>query len=72
MSNIMRTSIYAQNIACSGCAQTITDKLSALENITNTQVDVEQGKVSFDYLHEKDISNVKEQLKNLGYPASAQ
>lgn len=68
----MKTTIQVQNIVCSGCAQTITDKLATLENITNTQVNIEQGKVSFDYLDEKDISIVTEQLKNLGYPPSAQ
>lgn len=71
MTKFMKTSILVQNIACSGCANTIITKLSTLENISNLQVDVQGGKVSFDYLSEGDVLLIKEQLKTLGYPSIA-
>lgn len=65
----MKTTIQVQNIVCSGCANTITTKLSNLENITHLQVDVERGKVSFNHSSEGDVPLVKEQLKTFGYPS---
>lgn len=69
MNKFMRTSIQAQNIVCGGCASTITTELSTIKSISNLQVDVESGKVSFDHLSDDDISTVKNKLKTLGYPA---
>tara|TARA_R110002050_G_scaffold3484_1_gene18368 strand:+ start:903 stop:1172 length:270 start_codon:yes stop_codon:yes gene_type:complete len=65
----MKTSILVQNLKCGGCAHTISTKLATIENISNLQVNVEQCKVSFNYLNEEDAFKVKETLKNLGYPS---
>ena len=65
----MKTSIIVQNLKCGGCANTITTKLSTIDNITNLAVEVDESKVSFDYLNEADAVNVKDKLKHLGYPA---
>ena len=69
MTKIMKTSILVQNLKCGGCAHTITSKLSTIENINNLQVDVEENKVSFNYLNDTDVLQVKEKLKHLGYPS---
>lgn len=65
----MKTSISVQNLKCGGCAHTITSKISAIENISNLEVDVEQNRVSFNYLMDADVLAVKIKLKNLGYPS---
>ncbi len=65
----MKTSIIVQNLKCGGCANTITNKLSALNNVSGIVVSVEESKVSFDYLNEEDAFEVKDKLKNLGYPS---
>ena len=65
----MKTSIIVQNLKCGGCAQTITNKLSEIENIAAISVDVEDSKVSFVYTNELDALSVKEKLKALGYPS---
>lgn len=65
----MKTSILVQNLKCGGCANTISTKLGFLKNIVNLQVKVEESSVSFDFKDEKDILNVKERLKELGYPS---
>lgn len=65
----MKTSIIVQNLKCGGCASTITTKLSEIENINNLAVDVEESKVSFNYINEADAFIVKDKLKTLGYPS---
>ncbi|MEO8774311.1 MAG: heavy-metal-associated domain-containing protein [Gelidibacter sp.] len=65
----MKISISVQNLKCGGCANTITSKLSIIENISNLKVDVEANKVSFNYVNDADVLKMKEKLKNLGYPA---
>ena len=65
----MKTSISVQNLKCGGCAHTITSKISAIENISNLEVDVEENRVSFNYLMDADVLAVKFKLKNLGYPS---
>lgn len=65
----METSIIVQNLKCGGCASTITSKLTTIEGISNLQVDVEENKVSFNYLNDTDISKMKAKLIQLGYPS---
>jgi copper chaperone CopZ len=65
----MRTSIIVQNLKCGGCANTITTKLSQLENVTNIVVDTESSTVSFVAISSDDALTVKERLKTLGYPS---
>ncbi|GGG51276.1 heavy-metal-associated domain-containing protein [Bizionia arctica] len=64
----MNTSIIVQNLKCGGCANTITNKLSKIKNISDLEIDIEGSKISFNYLHDDDISLVKETLKKIGYP----
>lgn len=65
----MRTSIIVQNLKCGGCANTITTKLSQLENVTHIVVDTESSTVSFSAISFDDALTVKERLKTLGYPS---
>jgi copper chaperone len=65
----MNTTLYIQNLKCGGCANTVTTKISAIENIENVKVDVENDTVTFDFVSESDLENVKKKLMSLGYPA---
>lgn len=64
----MNTKIYIQNLKCNGCATTITNKLSHLENITDVKVAVEESSVEFNYKDNLDLEVVIETLKDNGYP----
>ena len=64
----MIATIILQNLKCGGCAFTITSKLSEIENISNVNVDVKKASVTFNFNSKKDVANVKNKLKNLGYP----
>lgn len=65
----MKTSILVQNLKCGGCAHTISTKLATIKNVNNLQVNIDESKVSFEYLDEEDAFKVKEKLRNLGYPS---
>lgn len=65
----MKTKIIVQNLKCGGCANTITTKLSQLDNVTNVLVNIESSIVSFVTLNAEDALLVKEKLKAIGYPS---
>lgn len=64
----MNTTIKVQNLKCGGCANTITNKLSSLPNVTDVKIDVEESLVSFEYIDELTFESVIETLKINGYP----
>lgn len=64
----MKTKVFIQNLKCGGCAKTITNKLSHLDNITDIKVDVEESSVTFGYKDDLDLIVVMDVLKESGYP----
>lgn len=64
----MEATIYVQNLKCGGCANTITKNVSAIENITNIKVNVEESSITFNYDTEAKLAEVKNKLQSLGYP----
>ena len=64
----MKTHIFVDNIKCGGCAATITKKVSAINNISNVEVDVDSGKVSFNCEDDSYRLDVISTLKKWGYP----
>lgn len=66
---MLKTKIIVQNLKCGGCANTITNNISSIENISEVEVDVDQSAISFQYLEIEDEIKVKEKLKSLGYPS---
>lgn len=65
----MKATIIVQNLKCGGCARTITNKVSELENITDVKVFPNTSTVSFAYEDSSDALRVKDKLKDLGYPS---
>lgn len=65
----MKTSVIVQNLKCGGCANTITNSISSIQNISEVAVDVAESKVTFTTANDEDAIKVKEKLKNLGYPS---
>ena len=64
----MKGTLKIQNLKCSGCANTILNKLSSIENINDVIVDNENDTVLFSYTTEEDLLLVKNTLVKLGYP----
>lgn len=67
----MRTSIIVQNLRCGGCAKTITNKLSDIQNIANVEVDIDNATISFTAAEPENALEVKRRLKSLGYPTAS-
>lgn len=65
----MKATIIVQNLKCGGCAKTITNKLTEMENISEVQVYPNTSTVSFAYVASNDALKVKDKLKDLGYPS---
>ena len=64
----MKTIVHIQNLKCGGCANTITKKLNALDDVSEVSVEVEDNSVTFEYLDEHTLDVVKETLAEIGYP----
>jgi len=63
----MNIILEVENIKCGGCANTINNKVSAFEGVTQVDVDIEAGKVSIlgDINRRDDYASG---LAKLGYP----
>ena len=62
-----RTTITVDNLKCGGCSATITKRLSALEGVTDVQIDSESEQVSFSSpLYAVELA--RQTLEALGYP----
>ncbi|MFD0991356.1 heavy-metal-associated domain-containing protein [Mariniflexile jejuense] len=68
----MNTILVIQNLKCHGCANTITNKLSNLEGISDIVVNNETDSVSFNYENEACLLEAKTLLHNLGYPVNGE
>lgn len=66
---IMKKTVIIQNLKCGGCANTIIKKISALNGVSEVEVDTEKDTVSFIAENHEDVLQVKEKLKVLGYPS---
>jgi copper chaperone CopZ len=64
----MKTELFIQNLKCGGCANTIINKLSELNEISSVNVDVESSIVTFEHTSENVINTAVEKLAVLGYP----
>ena len=56
----MKTAILVQNLKCGGCAHTISTKLSEIKNISNLNIDIDEGKISFSQIGSKIYYKMKD------------
>ena len=64
----MKTTIEIQNLKCGGCANTITRRLSEINDLSELTINNDNHTVSFNYEHENTLIKAKELLNNIGYP----
>jgi copper chaperone CopZ len=64
----MKTSLEIQNLKCSGCANTITKKISGLKDVTLLKIHTDTNTLSFQYKNETTVAKIKELLSSIGYP----
>ncbi|WP_396181773.1 heavy-metal-associated domain-containing protein [Flavobacterium sp.] len=64
----MKTVVHIQNLKCSGCANTISKKLNALDDVSDVLVEIEDNSVTFEYSEAHTLNVVKLALADIGYP----
>lgn len=64
----MRTTVHIQNLKCSGCENTIINRLSEVKNISEVEVNQDDETVSFDYHTYHDFVRAKHVLSAIGCP----
>lgn len=68
----MKTTLILQNLKCGGCANTVTTRLSQLENISDIEVNNEENTVSFSYKDDANLEEAIHLLSKLGYPVDGE
>ena len=53
---------------CGGCANTISKKLNALDDVSDVLVEIEDNSVTFEYSEAHTLDVVKKTLADIGYP----
>lgn len=64
----MNTTLEIQNLKCGGCANTITTRLSEINDINNLVVNNNENTVSFSYSNDSTLTEATQLLSKLGYP----
>ncbi|WP_396600347.1 heavy-metal-associated domain-containing protein [Algibacter sp. R77976] len=64
----MKTILEIQNLKCGGCANTITKKVSNVDDVSELEINNDTNTVSFQYENESTLNEVKELLNSIGYP----
>ncbi|MDO5969999.1 heavy-metal-associated domain-containing protein [Flavivirga aquimarina] len=64
----MKTTLEIQNLKCGGCANTIINKLSDIENISDVTINNDNHTVSFFYENKNALLEAKQLLHKIGYP----
>ncbi|KAF5055858.1 Heavy-metal-associated domain protein [anaerobic digester metagenome] len=65
----MKTTIEIENLKCHGCANTITNSISAMDDVSDVQVNHETSEVTIFYRGEIDrTEEFVQKLETLGYP----
>ncbi|WP_179352121.1 heavy-metal-associated domain-containing protein [Winogradskyella vidalii] len=65
----MKTSVIVQNLKYKASIHVIESKLREFDFISDLNVNVKEGKVTFNYTSNMNAIKVKERLKDLGYPS---
>lgn len=68
----MKETIYIQNVKCGGCAHTIQLKLETINNVSEVEIDIENGALSFNVDSIETTELVKKTVKDIGYPERGQ
>lgn len=64
----MKSLLVIQNLKCTGCASTISSKLTKFDFVHSVLVDVQTSTVELIYEYESNLPQLQEALRKLGYP----
>lgn len=64
----MKTAFKVQNLRCSGCAKTISNRLERIHGISLVEVKPEENEVSVTHQNNSALNAAVYKLSRLGYP----
>jgi copper chaperone len=68
----MKTKLIIQNLKCGGCSNTVTTRLSQVDNISEIQVNNDDNSVAFSYKEDSNLEEAIHLLSKLGYPVDGE
>ena len=67
----MKTVLEVQNIRCSGCANTISNRLERIHGVRQVDVTPDKDQVSIIYINKRALQAALTKLTKLGYPLAS-
>jgi copper chaperone CopZ len=68
----MKSLLVLQNLKCTGCASTISSKLTDFDFVHSVLIDVDASTVEVIYEIETNLPILQEALRKLGYPVAGE
>ena len=69
---MIEETIVVANLKCNGCANTVTNELSALYGVEAVNVNLEEDSIHIGYNSETDREAIIQRLNKLGYPEATE
>lgn len=66
----MKSHVFIDNIKCGGCANTISKKIKEIPSVSNVEINIDTGQVTFNCENDACRLEVLSTLARWGYPLS--
>ncbi len=64
----MRTTVIIENLRCDDCKKTVATAIEGFKGISNFNIDIVTGSLSFDYRSHNAMEGLRFYLNKIGYP----
>lgn len=64
----MRTTVIIQNLKCDTCRNTVVAAIDKFDTISNVDIDINLGTLSFDYKSHNAMEGLRFELARIGHP----
>lgn len=64
----MRTTVIIKNLKCDDCKKTVVNAIKEFKGISNFDIDITKGSLSFDYTSHNAMEGFRFQLSKIGHP----
>jgi copper chaperone len=64
----MRTTVIIENLRCDDCRKTVAKALKEFKGISNFDIDITSGSLSFDYRSHNAMEGLRFHLSKIGHP----
>ena len=64
----MKTTVIIENLKCDDCKNSVVAALKKFKGITNVDIDITKGSLSFDYRSHNAMEGLRYHLLQIGFP----